>query len=193
MTLRLNLGDTPFPYRPGQYIEIDPHQFEELASTLGQLEAEKGMPETPRAFSLCSDASESRFLEISVKEEKQARYVPVLTPFLVRRLARGRRISITGPSGRYCMPEEPPPTASFLHLCAGSGVSPNRGMIRYALGREWPQKHLLILQNRTEKDIFYRDEWSAISAQHGDRFRIRHVLSAPGGEHVTPDIVRSAM
>jgi 3-ketosteroid 9alpha-monooxygenase subunit B len=193
VTLRLDLGATPFPYRPGQYIEIDPHQFEEIAPTLDQLEAEKGMPESPRAFSLCSDTSDPRILEISVKEEKGGRYLPLLTPFLVRRLAPGRRISISGPSGRYCMPELAPSTSAFLHICAGSGVSPNRGMITYALGRGWPQKHLLVLQNRTEKDVFFRNEWPEIAARHGGLFRIRHVFSVTDGEHLSPEIVRSAM
>src|SRR5947207_1192525 len=84
VTLRLDLGVAAFSYRPGQYIEIDPHQFPELAGQIADLEAAKGMPESPRGFSLCSDGSDPRFLEISVKEEKGGKFPPVVSPWLTR-------------------------------------------------------------------------------------------------------------
>ncbi|MFN3487061.1 MAG: hypothetical protein ACK44W_16470, partial [Planctomycetota bacterium] len=46
-TLRLDLGGAPFPYRPGQYIEIDPHQFPELAAEIARREEARGMLEPP--------------------------------------------------------------------------------------------------------------------------------------------------
>jgi ferredoxin-NADP reductase len=193
VTLRLDLGGASFPYRPGQYIEIDPHQFEAIKSELDRLEREKGMPESPRAFSLCSDGSEPRFLEISVKLEKPGRYAPLVTPFLVRRMGVGQKILISGPRGEYCLPEAPPDAPAFLHICAGSGVAPNRGMIRYALGRGWPQRHLLLLQNRTEADVFYTGEWPELSRLHPDLFRVRHVYTLRDGQRLSAQVVRDAM
>jgi len=189
VTLRLDLGGAAFPYQPGQYIEIDPHQFPELAAEVAASEAANGMPESPRGFSLCSDPGEAGFLEISVKEEKGGKFPPVLSPWIVRRLRPGQRITLSGPQGRYCLPETAPAVTGFLHLCAGSGVAPNRGMIRTALGRGWTQRHLLVLQNRTEEDVFYRAEWP----RHGDRLKVRHVLSVTGREHVSVDLVRREM
>ena len=191
--IRLDLEGSSFPYRPGQYIEIDPHQFEELGSVVAELEKKKGFPESPRSFSLCSDGSEPNLLEISIKEERPRGLAPVLTPFLVHSLKPGRNILLSGPHGQYCLAENPPPLRGFLHLCAGSGVAPNRGMIRYALRNDWPQRHLLILQNRTEKDVFYRSEWPELIAKHEDRLRIRHVFSVSNRERVSVDLVRKEM
>lgn len=193
VTLRLDLGGAAFPYRPGQYIEIDPHQFPELAEQLSALETAKGMPEAPRGFSLCSDGSDPRLLEISVKEEKGGRFPAVVSPWFVHKVRPGQKIALSGPQGKYCLQETPPAATGFLHLCAGSGVAPNRGMVRYALGRGWPQRHLLVLQNRAEADVFYRGEWPELIQRHGDRIKVRHVFSVSSGEHVSVDLVRREM
>jgi ferredoxin-NADP reductase len=194
VTLRLDLHGRPFRYRAGQSIEIDPHQFPELAGRLEDLEAAKGMPESPRGFSLCSDPSEPGVLEISIKEGRGGKYPPVLTPWIVRRVKVGQPVRITGPFGHYHLPDHPPPTRSgYLHLCAGSGVAPNRGMIRHALGRGWPHRHLLVLQNRTEEDIFYRDEWEELVRRHPEKLRVRHVFSVPAGEHVDVELLHREM
>jgi ferredoxin-NADP reductase len=195
VTIRLDLGGASFTYRPGQYIEIDPHQFEDLAAEIHDLEEKKGNPEMPRSFSLSSDGLDSSFVEISVKQNpKDGPFHQLLAPYFVARLSPGRTFAFSGPNGKYCLPESPPAgIAGFLHLCAGSGVAPNRGMIRHALAKGWPQKHLLVLQNRTPEDVFFKDEWKELDARHRDRFRVRHVYSVAEGEHVSPAIIRSAM
>jgi|GEM_PF-1960749 len=194
VTLRLDLQGRPFRYRAGQSIEIDPHQFRELADRLADAEAAKGLPESPRGYSLCSDPSEPGFLEISVKEDRGGKYPPVLSPWIVRRVRVGQSIRIAGPFGGYHLPDHPPPTRSgYLHLCAGSGVAPNRGMIRHALGRGWPHHHLLVLQNRTESGIFYRDEWPELMRRYPDRLKVCHVFSVPTGQHVDVDLLHREM
>jgi len=195
VTIRLDLRGAPFSYRPGQYIEIDPHQFEALAPEIRDLEEKKGMPEMPRSFSLSSDGMDSSFVEISVKQNpKDGPFHQLLAPYFVGRLAPGGKFVFSGPNGKYCLPEAPPAgVTGFLHLCAGSGVAPNRGMIRHAIAKGWPQKHLLVLQNRAPEDVFFKEEWKELEARHGDRFRLRHVYSVAAREHVTPAIIRSAM
>ncbi len=193
VTLRLDLGGAAFDYRPGQYVEIDPHQFPELAGEVAKLEAEKGMPESPRGFSLASDGSDPGSIELSIKEEKGGKFPPVLSPFFVRRAKPGLRVAISGPLGSYCLPEAPPAAPGFLHLCAGSGVAPNRGMIRAALARGWPQRHLLVLQNRTEEDVFYKAEWPELAKRHPGLLKVRHVLSKTAGEHVSVELLRREM
>src|SRR5262245_32316468 len=109
VTIRLDLGGAPFAYRPGQYIEIDPHQFEDLAPEIRELEAQKGMPEMPRSFSLSSDGTEPSFIEISVKQNpKDGPFHQLLAPYFVGRLSPGRGFVFSGPNGRYCLPEAPP-------------------------------------------------------------------------------------
>ena len=194
VTLRLDLQGRPFRYRAGQFVEIDPHQFRELADRLTDVESSKSSPERPRGFSLCSDPSEPGFVEISVKEGRGGKYPPVLSPWIVRRVRVGQPVRIIGPFGHFHLPDHPPPTRSgYLHLCAGSGVAPARGMIRYALGRGWPHRHLLVLQNRTETDIFYGQEWEDLVERYPDRLRVRHVFSVPTGQHVDVDYLHREM
>jgi ferredoxin-NADP reductase len=194
VTLRLDLQGRPFRYKAGQFVEIDPHQFPGLADRVAELESAKGMRESRRGFSLCSDPSDQGFLEISVKEGKVGKYPPLLSPWLVQHSRVGQSFRILGPFGHYHLPEQPPPTRSgYLHLCAGSGVAPNRGMIRYALGRGWPHRHLLVLQNRTEDDIFYRDEWPELMRRYPDRLKVRHIFSVPTGQHVDVDLLHREM
>lgn len=186
VTLRLGLKKTSFSYRPGQHVRLDPLQFEALRPHLGD------GPVRPAFFSLSSDALDSGTIEITVKDPGAGK--PGAASYLVRQARPGERIRVAGPLGRYCLPPEPPPgVQGFLHLCAGSGVAPNRGMIRHALARGWPQRHLLVLQNRTEQDVLFRAEWEELRRRYGDRLRVRHVFSRSAGEYVSEDLVRREM
>lgn len=189
-TLRLDLGSSGFEYRPGQYIMIDPHQFEELAPEIREREGQRGKPLGPGYFSLSSDGIDPKILEITVKVGPDG--PPGMLPaFLVRRLEPGRAVRIQGPGGKYHLPDEPPADITgFLHLCAGSGVAPNRGMIRHALARRWPQRHLLLVQDRSESDVLFRKELEDL-AKHHDGLRVRHVLSRAKQEVITAERIRT--
>lgn len=189
-TLRLDLGSSPFAYRPGQYIMIDPHQFEELGPEIREREAQRGKPLGPGYFSLSSDGTEPSILEITVKLGADG--PPGMLPqFLLRKLEAGRAVRIQGPGGKYGLPEDPPEgITGFLHLCAGGGVAPNRGMIRHALARGWPQRHLLLVQDRSDADALFRKEFQELAKRH-DGLRVRPVHSRSHREVLTADLIRS--
>ena len=190
-TLRLDLGGVPLDYRPGQYVTISPHQFESLGPAIREREAARGKKEGPGYFSLSSDALDPSAVEITVKARSSA--AALLPHFLANEARAGLRIELAGPDGRYALPAAPPEgVAGILHLCAGSGVAPNRGMIRHALARGWPQRHLLVLQERAEEEVLFRSEWRDLLARHGDLFRMRTLLSSRS-EYADPAIVREAM
>lgn len=191
-TIRLDLGAEPFPYRPGQYITIDPHQFEDLAAEIREKEAQRGKPLGPGYFSLSSDGIDPSLLEFTVKLPADA--PPAMLPkYLLAGLHSGRKVRVAGPGGKYGLPEAPPADATgFLHLCAGSGVAPNRGMIRHALTRKWPQRHLLLVQDREEPDALFRKEFADLSARHKDAFRVRHFFSRSKTDRISPDTIREA-
>lgn len=190
-TLCFDVSGAAFAYRPGQHILIDPHQFEELAAEIREREGQRGKPMGPGYFSLSSDATEPSTLEITVKVGADG--PPGLLPhFLVRRLETGRTVRLQGPGGKYHLPEEPPEgITGFLHLCAGSAVAPNRGMIRHALARRWPQRHLLVLQDRTEADALFAREFEELSHRHPDRLRVRHLHSRTKREAITAERIRA--
>jgi len=189
-TLRLDLGGVPFDYRPGQYVLIDPHQFEELGPGIREREAQRGKPLGPGYFSLSSDGLDPSMLEVTVKIAGEG--PPSMLPvFLVRHLEVGRTVALQGPAGKYHLPEDPPPDISgFLHLCAGSAVAPNRGMIRHALTQNWPQRHLLLVQDRSEADALFRREFEELVKRHPENLRVRHLHTRSKKEALTADLIR---
>ena len=189
-TIRLDLGGAAFPYRPGQYITIDPHQFEDLAGEIREREAQRGKPLSPGYFSLSSDGLDPSILEFTVKQPSDG--PPAMLPkYLLAGLNTGRKVRVAGPGGKYGLPEAPPPgITGFIHLCAGSGIAPNRGMIRHALNRKWPQKHLLLVQDRDEPDALFRKEFTDLVSRHKDQFRVRHLFTRSNPGRITPDLVK---
>ncbi len=183
--------DAPgFACRPGQWIRIDPAQFPELGDALRERAERRGKPEGPGYFSTSSDGLSPGRVEITVKLSGRPGGSP-LPEFLLRGLKPGRRVGIDGPGGTYGYPDPlPPGLGGVIHVCAGSGVAPNRGLIRHALGKGWPLKHLLILQDRTPEDRLFREEWGALDP---GRFRLRGVFSRVGaGEYVSASLIAEA-
>jgi ferredoxin-NADP reductase len=176
-TLRLDLGGARFRYRPGQHVTIAAAQF--------------GLGPGVSYFALASDGLDPGSIEISVKDRGDK--APSVATQLVRCSRPGESVVIAGPGGSYGYPEPVPPgVTGFVHVCAGSGVAPNRGMIRHALLRGWPQAHLLALQSRGEEDVFYRDEWRDLGARFGGRFRLLHAFSGRG-EYLSEERLRESM
>ena len=108
-TLYLFTGNERLIYEPGHFLSIEPHQFKALERWVEFLEDHKGKRETARAYSLAS-APHERHLAITVKEERyvrgSTRYPPLLSPLLVRRLAPGTRMVVTGFTGPYTFSSE---------------------------------------------------------------------------------------
>jgi 3-ketosteroid 9alpha-monooxygenase subunit B len=191
-TLALRLDAPSFDYRPGQWIRIDPHQFGELAAALRERTAKRGKPEGPGYFSISSDALRPGYLEITVKASDRPGGSP-LPDFLVRGLRTGAKIAIDGPGGQYGYPDPMPAgVEGVIHVCAGSGAAPNRGLIRHALGKGWPLKHLLVVQDRSPEDMLFRGEWEALEAAEKSRFRRRTALSRTSGEYVSSALIAEA-
>jgi ferredoxin-NADP reductase len=64
-------------------------------------------------------------------------------------------------------------------------------MIRHALTRNWPQRHLLLVQDREEGDALFRKELADLAAQHPERFRLRRLFTRPGRERIDPERIRN--
>jgi 3-ketosteroid 9alpha-monooxygenase subunit B len=178
VTLRLGLDGQPFDYRAGMAVNFDPRQFPALADEIARREAVAGRPEMPRAFSLASSPLEREFVEITVKEEATADPKPLLSPLFVRGLRPGDKVSFVGPFGLYVLPEPIDPVIEgILYIAAGSGVAPNRGILKHCLAAGMPQKHLFMVQNKTAADIIYAAELEGIAMLNPDKVRLVNVLS----------------
>jgi 3-ketosteroid 9alpha-monooxygenase subunit B len=184
VTLVLFSGNEPCDYDAGQFITIDPHQFEDLGRFIAYFEDVKKRKEPVRAYSLCSEPSE-KHIAFTVKEEQyvsgQTPYPPLLSPFLVRRVKKGTRMMVTGFTGPYTLPRDVDTrTDHIVHVCAGSGIVPNYSIIKWAL-RERPRlRHTLVYSNRTWGDTIFRNELTDLQQRHPEQLRVLHTLTREG-------------
>jgi 3-ketosteroid 9alpha-monooxygenase subunit B len=180
VTLRL-AADRPPSYRAGQYLTIDPLQFAGLRPFGEYLQAQKGKGELVRAYSLSSAPHEPQ-LAFTVKQEPftvgEQAYPPLLSPFLVHHAHVGMRLVISGFAGGYVLPAELEARAdTVLHLVAGSGAVPNFSILKDALHRGLPQRHLFVDANRTHADILFREATEELAAAHDGKFSVLHLLT----------------
>ncbi len=181
VTLVFFTGNDRLDYKAGHFLTIDPHQFEALERFTAFLEDLKGRKEPPRAYSMVS-APHERYLAVTVKEERyasgQTKYPPLLSPLLVRHMARGQRLAVTGFTGPYTLPEEvEAKTDHLVHLCAGSGSVPNVSMLKHALRVHPKLRHTFIYSNKTWDDVIFRRTLDELAAQNKDRLRVVHALT----------------
>ena len=180
-------------YFAGHFLTIDPHQFEELRDVIAYFEDVKGRREPPRAYSMCSSPLES-FVAVTVKEERYARgttlYPPILSPYLVRRVAPGQRIRIVGFTGAYVLPPDVEDrTDHLVHVVAGSGSVPNYAILKYALAVHRRLRHTFVYSNKTWDDVIFRDALAALEERFPERLRVVHTLTREGDpERRRPDV-----
>jgi ferredoxin-NADP reductase len=92
-------------------------------------------------------------------------------------LKAGDEISCQGPLGDFILR---PPMRDTIFIATGTGIAPLRSMLHWLLdtsstGREQPSLSdsrghslWLIFGNRTEKDIYYHDEFLRLAAEHAN-------------------------
>ena len=180
-TLFMSAGDEPIAYEAGHFCTIDPHQFGELEHFTSYLEDQKGQREKPRAYSMAS-APHEEHLAITIKEERyesgETPYPPLLSPLLTYYIQEGRRLVISGFTGAYTFPADVcERTGHIVHVCAGSGIVPNRSLIKESLHRGDPLRHTLLFSNKTRSDVIYFEEFEVLREQYPDRLDVIHCIT----------------
>ncbi|HEY8535574.1 MAG TPA: hypothetical protein VIL25_03960, partial [Vicinamibacterales bacterium] len=180
-------GEGPFEYKAGQFCTVDPHQFRVIAGMTRFLEDLKRHKEPPRAYSMASAPFEP--LAITIKEEYYesgvTKYPPLLSPVLVHHVKKGMRMTISGFTGPYTLPDDVlDRTDHIVHVTAGSGSVPNWSILKYAVRCLPTLRHTFIYSNKTWDDVIFRDELNAFCAKHADKVRLVHCLTR---QDVPPD------
>ena len=193
-TLVFFTGNDRLEYRAGHFLTIDPHQFEALERFTAFLEDLKGRKEPPRAYSMCS-APHERYLAVTVKEEQYVsgttKYPPLLSPMLVKRTVRGMRLTVTGFTGPYTLPQDiETQTDHIVHICAGSGSVPNFSMLKYALVNYPRLRHTFIYSNKTWGDVIFRDALAELERNDPERLSVIHTLTREPDVSVCGPLVR---
>jgi ferredoxin-NADP reductase len=93
----------------------------------------------------------------------------------------GQEIRGQGPFGDFILR---PPLRDTVFVATGTGIAPFRAMMHWLLAdesRHQAKQFWLVFGNRTEKDIYYHDEFLALAAQHRN-FHYMPTLSRGGAE-----------
>jgi len=180
-------GEGPFEYKAGQFCTVDPHQFRVIAGMTRFLEDLKKHKEPPRAYSMASAPFEP--LAITIKEEYYesgaTKYPPLLSPVLVHNVWKGMRMTISGFTGPYTLPDDVlDRTDHIVHVTAGSGSVPNWSILKYAVRCLPTLRHTFIYSNKTWDDVIFRDELNRFCAAHADKVQLVHCLTR---QDVPPD------
>jgi Na+-transporting NADH:ubiquinone oxidoreductase subunit F len=156
--IRLKLVNPPkMTFRPGQYIQV------EVPTRTG--------PEH-RAYSISSSPDMPDEVELVV------RLVPGgVGSTYMHSVQPGDRVTFTGPFGEFVL--APDPQTEIVCVAGGCGVAPTMSIIEYVRER-WPGRRCtLFFGVRTQDDLFYMDEFEAISRQWPG-FSVHCALSEPG-------------
>lgn len=150
-------GDVPFDFQAGQYVNLQLPGLDE-----------------PRAFSIAS-TPQADLVELNI------RLVPggKGTTWVHESMAVGDRLTLTAPYGRFFVrTSRGGPT---LFLAGGSGLSSPRSMVLDLLATGWSQPITLVQGARTLDELYYRDEFEALAAQHPQFTYVPALSDEPAG------------
>jgi 3-ketosteroid 9alpha-monooxygenase subunit B len=181
VTLVFSAGDEYRDYKAGQFLTIAVHQFGALVGFAAYLEHLKRRKEPPRAYSVASAPYEP-FIAITIKEERyvpgETPYPPLLSPLLVFQTPVGTRMTVTGFTGAYTLPEDVElQTDHIVHVVAGSGSVPNYSILKQDLKMGRKLRHTFIYSNKTWDDIAFREPLRELEKNHPERLRVVHTLT----------------
>jgi ferredoxin-NADP reductase len=130
---------------------------------------------TNRPLSIASPPNQTAYYDLTVKR------VPggLVSNNLLDTLQEGDHLTASGPDG--CFVYNPLIHGKRLvYIAGGSGITPFMSMIREVCDRGLDRHITLIYGNRTEDDIIYHDELSALAARHTNLVYVP-VIEQPGG------------
>lgn len=117
----------------------------------------------------------------------------------------GEEVEIRGPTGeiaykgngKFVIEDKEHTFKNITLILGGSGLTPGYALIARILATEGDDTQLRVIDaNKSEKDILLREEMEKYAKEHGDQFKICHVLSHPSEEwkgvkgHVNADIIK---
>ncbi len=94
-------------------------------------------------------------------------------------LREGDPATFKGPAGSFHLREDP--TKRIVFVATGTGIAPFRSMILSALERDGTQPLMLFWGVRSERDLYYQDEFQDLADRY-PHFSFVTTLSQPGPE-----------
>jgi ferredoxin-NADP reductase len=155
MTFRFSTEGTDFTYRSNQAIRLALPGVDDPWGAV-------------RAFSLSSSPTEAGFLAVTCKISD--------TPFkqALARLQPGDRAEVYGPLGAFLFQAGRP----SVFLAGGIGITPFRGMLRYAADTGERSEKRLLYSARVPEEFVFRAELDAM-AHANPQLRIEYSVTRP--------------
>ena len=132
--------------------------------------------EITRAYSIASSPSEDNRFALCLNRVQDG----FMSNFLCD-MKEGAEIRCQGPFGDFILR---PPLRDTIFIATGTGIAPFRSMLHWLLAdpaRHQDKQFWLVFGNRTEKDIYYHDEFLALAGKHAN-FHYLPTLSRGGPE-----------
>ena len=181
VTLVFSTGGERPDYKAGQFLTIDVHQLRALEQFTAYLEHLKKKREMPRAYSV-SSAPHEPFIAVTVKEERYVAgatpFPPLLSPLLVYQTAVATRLTVSGFTGAYTLPDDvEQQTDHVVHIVAGSGAVPSFSILKQDLQMGQKLRHTFLYSNRTWNDVLFRQPLDELQRTFPARLRVVHTLT----------------
>ena len=120
------------------------------------------------------DSAQHQVIEFLIRIDAHSRWGELFAP-----VARGQRLALRGPFGRFTFPEHPA-ERHFLFIAGGTGIAPLRSMIRQARATGIAGSYRLLYSARTPDDFAYLSELRGM-ARRGE-LRLSLTATRGGGE-----------
>jgi ferredoxin-NADP reductase len=148
--LELEVSDGPgFGFVPGQWLSV------KATTPDGE--------EITRAYSIASPPSENGHFAFCLNRVQDG----FMSNHLCE-LAEGSSITFQGPFGDFILH---PPPRDTVFIATGTGIAPFRSMLHWLLSN--PERHQgrefrLLFGARTKQDLYYREEFEQLAAEHSN-------------------------
>ncbi len=150
--------------------KYDKAQFQYKAGQSVLLFPEQGNQALRHPFSIASSPTEDQLM-LSTKIRPESPYKTRLNA-----LTSGDKVTLMGPGGQFTLPEQG--EDQIVLLGGGIGITPFRGIIKYATDKQLHYKITLLYSNRTPEDIVYKQDWERFQSQNPN-LTIIHTITRP--------------
>jgi ferredoxin-NADP reductase len=165
---------------PTKHLEFEMERLPRFGFVPGQwLSLKQTKPdgeEITRAYSIASPPAEDNRFALCLNRVQDG----FMSNFLCD-MKEGEHISCQGPFGDFILR---PPLRDTIFIATGTGIAPFRSMLHWLLAdpsRHQSRSFFLLFGSRTEKDIYYHQEFLRLAAEHAN-FDYLPTLSRGGPE-----------
>jgi ring-1,2-phenylacetyl-CoA epoxidase subunit PaaE len=147
-----------FAYKQGQYLTI------RLTVNGEQIR---------RSYSLCSAPNIDAEPRIAVKAIENGR----ASAYLNNGIKPGDTLDVMRPMGNFYVEMPPTEQLHIVAFAAGSGITPIMSLLKTALNANDNNKFTLFYGNRSQQEVIFKDELTALQNKFGNRLEVHHILS----------------